>query len=161
MDQDHNYLSQLGWRAWIGKAPTVSYLMQKVSIPSITLPPAGQPNPLVVIPEVGDHIQFDYLSIQFKVDEDLTNYLELFNWITALGFPENSGQFAAIEKSQKDTISVHALSGKQNPRAEFIFNDAFPVYLGTLDFTSTLNTVDYVECNAIFAYTYFNVVKTT
>lgn len=157
--QEFNLLSSLNWRAQIDRCPNAAFLMQKVTIPSITLPPAGEPTPFTVIPQPGDHIQFDYLSLQFKVDEDLTNYLEIFNWITALGFPENFVQYAKVQNNLKSPVRVTSLSGKKNPRVEFIFNDAFPVYLGSLDFTYTDNDVQYVPCNVILAYTNFNVAR--
>ena len=54
------------------------------------------PTPLINIPLPGEHMKFDDLEIIFKVDDDLTNYIELFNWFIALGKPDSYSQYADI-----------------------------------------------------------------
>ena len=54
------------------------------------------PTPLINIPLPGEHMKFDELEIVFKVDDDLTNWLELFNWIIALGKPDSFNEYAQI-----------------------------------------------------------------
>ena len=44
----------------------------------------------------GDHPEFGTLQITFKVDEDLANYLEIWNWLIKLGFPESFEQYAQL-----------------------------------------------------------------
>ena len=46
----------------------------------------------------GDKIQFGDLTIRFLVDEDLSNFMEIQNWIRGLGFPEKLSQFSDLEK---------------------------------------------------------------
>ena len=43
---------------------------------------------------MGDTFTYDNLSISFIVDENLENYIELHEWLTAIGFPKNRNQFS-------------------------------------------------------------------
>ena len=89
-----NFLSPLNFKFQIKKAPHVNFFIQKVNIPSISIETNPSPNnPFVKTPIPGEHISYSDLSISFKVDEDLTNYMELHNWIKALGKPQNFEQF--------------------------------------------------------------------
>ena len=45
------------------------------------------------IPTPGDKIEFGDLSLRFLVDEDLSNYMEIQNWIRGLGYPEEVQEF--------------------------------------------------------------------
>ena len=44
-------------------------------------------------------IDFGDLNIRFLVDEDLTNFMEIQNWIRGLGFPESIQEFRDLETS--------------------------------------------------------------
>ena len=71
-----NFLSPISFKFMIKKAPHVNFFIQQVTVPRISLPSVETPNPFVSLPKPGDHIDFDTLSIKFKVDEDLQNYLK-------------------------------------------------------------------------------------
>ena len=40
----------------------------------------------------GDKLQYGDLVIQFLVDEDMKNYLEIYKWLMALGYPDTVNQ---------------------------------------------------------------------
>src|SRR5690606_103637 len=52
---NNNFLSPLGFHFSVRKLPNVNFFVQRVRIPSISLPPADTPNPFVKIPYSGDH----------------------------------------------------------------------------------------------------------
>ena len=90
---NRNYLSPVGYRFTLKRAPNVEFFVQRVRIPGLTLPVVERPTPFVKIPEPGDHLEFDTLSVTFKINEDLDNYLEIFDWMIALGKPEKFEQY--------------------------------------------------------------------
>ena len=161
---NRNFLSPLNFKFQIKKAPHVNFFVQKVNIPEIKLLNTIQPNPFVEIPIPGDHINYGVLNISFKVDEDLKNYLEIHNWIKSMGKPQNYEQYRTIARKPAGTgegiysdITLMALSSTKMPNYEIVFADAFPVSLSSLGFNTIDSDVNYVEAEASFKYTYYDI----
>jgi hypothetical protein len=159
-----NFLSPLNFKFQIKKTPHVNFFAQKVNFPSISLPDVEFPNPMIKIPYWGDHLDYGELRVSFMVDEDLTNYMEIHNWIRALGKPEAFDDYAKLQSIPTYTgdglvsdISLTILNSGKMPNYEVIFRDAFPVSLGDLQFDSTLSDVDYLEMDATFKYTLYEI----
>lgn len=164
--QNQNFLSPLNFAFHIKRAPGITWGCQEVTIPGMQLNSPAEPNPFVKIPQPGDQLTFDDLQMTFRVDEDLVNYLEIFNWMTALGFPENFDQYAALAKKPKiqndgirSELVLHLLKSNRLVNYEIQFHDAFPVSLSDMILTTKDTEVSYVECTAIFRYSYFELVK--
>lgn len=165
--QNHNYLSPHNFTFTIKKAPHVNFFIQKVNIPSVDLPAVNTPNPFVRIPVPGEHITYGNLNINFKVDEDLQNYMELYNWIVALGKPKDFYEYKVIEEQPKysgngiySDISVMILSNIKNPNWEVVYKDAFPISLSEINFDTTIESdISYITATASFRYTLFDIQK--
>ena len=84
-----NLLSPTGFRFLLNRTPGVNYFTYSVPIPTLTLGEIDTENPNVRLPFPGDKLRFEPLSIRFRVDEDLQNYLEIHNWLLSLGYPED------------------------------------------------------------------------
>ena len=102
--QNRNYLAPTGFQFNVSRAPKVTYFGNQVNIPSLTLGIANQPSYLKDIPRPGEKIDFEDLTLTFLVDEDLTNYMEIQNWIRGIGFPESLDQIYDFQ--QDDTLTV-------------------------------------------------------
>ena len=95
-----NFLSPLGYKFTIKKMPTVNFFAQAVAIPSVTVGELPIPTPFSTkIQLPGDLVTFGDLVVTFRVDEDMANYLEVFNWIKSItridGFESANGQATA------------------------------------------------------------------
>ena len=163
--QNRDFLSPLNFKLLIKKCPGVEFFSQKLKVPSITLGVADYPNPFVNIPLPGDHLIFTPFEIEFKVDEDLKNYLEIWNWMIGLGFPHDFGQYKALADKPiisgegiYSDLSVISLEGAHNPNIEAVFIDAYPVFLSEVEYLST-GDVMYVTAQATFRYTLFTLGK--
>ena len=95
-----------------------------------------------------------------------SNYLEIHNWIKALGKPKDFEQYKILEETKSWTgdgiysdISVMVLSSTKMANYEIVFVDAFPTRLGDVVFDSTDNDVTYVTCDADFKYTLYEIEK--
>jgi len=159
-----NFLSPLNFKFSIKRAPHINFFIQKVSIPSLALPSYESPNPFVKIPEPGEHINYGDLEITFRVDENLKNYLEIHNWIRALGKPKDFSEYKALSQnatftgdSIRSDISLMILSSAKNANYEIVFVDAYPYELSRLSFDTTDQTVDYIEASASFKYVLFEI----
>lgn len=163
---NRNFLSPLNFKFSIKKAPHVNFFIQKVNVPEIILKPPVSPNPFVNIPYPGDHIDYSTLEITFKVDEDLQNYLEIHEWIKALGKPKDFDEYKTIEEKKSWTgdgiysdISVMILSSTKMANFEVVYVDAHPVGLSGIVFNTTDPDVNYIEASATFKYTYYDISK--
>ena len=70
-----NFLSPLGYRFSIRKLPHVNYFVQTANIPNVQLGVAELPGPFVNHPIAGDHLVYSEFELNFKIDEDMQNYM--------------------------------------------------------------------------------------
>ena len=183
-----DYLSPTQFKFNIHQLPKVEFFCTAANVPAINLGEAIFPTPYKQIPVMGDTLTYDNLSISFIVDENLENYIELHEWLTAIGFPKDREQFTTFRSSTADSpvltqgisddrglttgtaqLSTSArgmfgdailtiLTNKNNPVVEVRFQDLFPVALGALDFTQTATDVEYISVTADFSYKIYDIV---
>ena len=183
-----DYLSPTQFKFNIHQLPKVEFFCTAANVPAINLGEAIFPTPYKQIPVMGDTLTYDNLSISFIVDENLENYIELHEWLTAIGFPKDREQFTTFRSSTADSpvltqgisddrglttgtaqLSTSArgmfgdailtiLTNKNNPVVEVRFQDLFPVALGALDFTQTATDVEYITVTADFSYKIYDIV---
>ena len=183
-----DYLSPTQFKFNIHQLPKVEFFCTAANVPAINLGEAIFPTPYKQIPVMGDTLTYDNLSISFIVDENLENYIELHEWLTAIGFPKDREQFTTFRSSTADLpvitqgvsddrglttgssqLSTSArgmfgdailtiLTNKNNPVVEVRFQDLFPVALGALDFTQVATDVEYISVTADFSYKIYEIV---
>ncbi len=154
-----NFLSPLNFDFQVKKLPGVNFFAQKVNIPGITLPSPPIVNPNANIPTTGDHITFDELVVTFKLDENLQNWFEIWNWIRGMGFPTDSSEYEYLESKPiysgeglYSDIAVLISDSAKNPKFECTFLGAFPIALSSFEMDSTATDVNFVTCQATFIY---------
>lgn len=147
-DHPRNFFSPVEFRFVSTQTPNVTYLVQRVSVPSIMVGTATTPTPFVTNPEPGN-MTYGELSIDFKLDENLKAYDEVADWMEAIGHPDNlDPQYQDI----KQDLRLIALSSAGNPLREFSFTKAYPTSLSGLNFDTTLTDIPYLTCTATFRF---------
>ena len=175
------FLSPLGFDFRIRKLPNVNYFVQSINLPGVQLGEAVLPTPFIAIPIPGDHMTFGELTVTFRVDENMENYIEVFNWLQYLGFPESFNQ----SKELYDQAGLTGLSGPQdvqrtgralgegptsdctltvlnsasNPNISIDFQDAFPTSISDLQFDTRMADVEFLEATANFRFRQFKIFK--
>ena len=171
--ENRNYLSPVGFRFNLKRSPGVAFMCNQANIPDLTLGVTEQPNYLRQIPTPGDMLDFGDLNIRFLVDEDLTNFMELQNWLRGLGYPESVQEFRDLEQdgviprrdfvqSGQDIYSdgtLQILSSNMVAKFNVNFKDLFPVSLTTLTFDATDTDIEYFTADANFKYTSYNLTN--
>jgi len=155
-----NILGNNNFHFEIFELPTVSMFAQEFSLPGITLGRAPVPTSAVDYNVPGEKIEYEDLVITFLVDEFLKNYIEIFNWMTYLGFPEDTSQFRKLITGQtqyreKSDIILTVTTNKFNPHHEVHFIDCFPTDLSPVDFTNTDTTITPIQATVTFDYSYY------
>ena len=168
--ENRNFLSPLGFKFTLNRAPKVAFFGNSANIPSMTLGVAVQTNYLKDIDTPGDKIVFEDFSLRFLVDENLENYMEIYNWIRGLGYPESLQEiydfqtsnpvFEQPDKSQMNLYSdgtLQVLTSKENPNFKINFKDLWPYSLSTLQFDATSEDIQYFTADVVFKYTIYNI----
>ena len=162
--KNRNFLSPAGFKFVLTKAPKVDFFSKSVSIPNLTLGAAIQSNYLRDIPVPGDKLQYGDLDIEFFIDENLENYLQIERWMRALGYPESLAEAVDLNPENTDLLgaarsdaSLLVYSSSFNPIARITFKDMFPVSLTPVPFTADATDINYIVATATFKYTIFNV----
>ena len=88
-----NPLSPNGFMFTIAKLPELSFFCQEINLPGITLGEPAMFNPFAQVPIPGETLTYDSLNVKFLVDENMDNYVAIYNWIVALGFPTSYDQY--------------------------------------------------------------------
>ena len=167
--ENRNFLSPVGFKFSLKRAPGVAFFCNQANIPSIDLGIAEQPTWLKNIDVPGDKIQFGDLTLRFLVDEDLVNYMELQRWIRGLGYPESMDEFRKLEGeavmpgnfgNSGDQIysdgTLQILSSNLVPQFQVVFSDLFPYTLSTVTFDATDTDIEYFTADVGFKYTIYN-----
>ncbi len=149
-----NQLNVVSFATNFLRMPGVNYFCQRVNIPGISLANTIQSTPFANIPIEGDVLEFEDLSLAFVVDEDMQNYLELYNWLHALGFPERYAQYDnQAGKDIKSDVNIIIHTNKSNPNYSIVFKDVFPISLGVLNFDTNNTDLEPIIVDATFKYT--------
>jgi hypothetical protein len=101
--------------------------------------------------------------MQFLVDENLENYLEIHNWMRALGVPydfEERREFekATSIKNERNIFSdgtLQVLTNNLTSNFHVVFINMFPVSLSTLEFDATIGDNNYMTARVSFKYAYY------
>lgn len=145
-----NFLSPINFQFTLHRAPGITYTVQQINLPGIDLPQADRPTPFVNIPTPGDHLVYEPLQMTFRVNEDMGNWFEIYNWMTALGAPRNFNEYSSANSEPDGTLLV--LNSNSRATTEIAFYNMFPVDLGPIDFNASLPDVEYATCSAAFVY---------
>lgn len=170
--QNRNFLYPTQFKFTLSRAPKVAFFSNTSNIPSMTLGIAKQPTYLKDIPQPGDKIQFEDFSLRFLVDEDFENYMEIYNWIQGLGYPETLQQIYKLqEQDQKIGTRINSamniysdgtliiLTSNLRTNFQVRFYDLFPYDLTTLLFDATVTDANPFTAEVKFKYTYYEVTN--
>ena len=161
---NRNFLSASGFKFTLAKYPKVDFFSNTSRIPEINLATAIQPSYLKDIDVPGEKLTYGDLSLRFLVDENMENYMAVYEWLTGLGFPETGTQYrdlttdATGARDPKEAFSdgtLRILNSNFKDVAKVKFKDLFPVSLSYLEFDATVTDVQYFTAEVTFKYTIY------
>ncbi|RPH05661.1 MAG: hypothetical protein CBC06_004380 [bacterium TMED46] len=176
-----DYAGGTTWRLNIERIPLVTFFLTSCQIPGVNLGQAMVPTPLLDQQMPGDKLTFEPLNITFMVDEELTNYKELWNWIVGIGFPQQHPQYtevlgtsnrptsysrsedagSRISKTPTDAAlysdaTLIVYNSKNLPKLQIKFKDLYPTSLSALEYSNADTDVDYLSGIVTLNYLYYN-----
>lgn len=173
--ENKNFLSPIGFKFNLSRAPKVDFFSNIANIPSLELGTAVQQTYLRDIPIPGDKIQFQDFNLKFIIDENFENYLEVHNWIRSLGYPRDLGEYSRLIEGRKKTGTISSsentnifsdgtlfvLNSNFNPTIQVRFQDLYPYMLSTLEFNATESDYSYFTADVSFKYTMFDLYSSS
>jgi hypothetical protein len=146
----------------------VNFFVTDVKLPSISLGFVEVPSPFKIIEIAGNKLDYGDFELTFRLDEDLESYFEIYNWLTAIGFPEDFKQFAKLKNSSNAYGSLHTqysdgtltiLTGEMIPNYEVNFVNMYPTTISDINFTVTDTDVNYITATVTFKYQIYRINK--
>ena len=166
---NRNFLSPIGFLFILDKARKVSFVCQKAEIPTVELGQVEIPTRGMVPIPVEGNMRYSEFSIEFIVDEDLRNYMQIHNWMRALGTPQEFKERRVWLDKYADSPSedprfsdatLQVLNNNNIANFDVVFKDMFPVSLSSLPFDVTGGDNDYFTSTATFRYTLYEIRNT-
>tara|TARA_Y100000593_G_C4221500_1_gene292114 strand:- start:280 stop:894 length:615 start_codon:yes stop_codon:yes gene_type:complete len=142
----------------IKRCPNVTYFCQSVNLPGINITPIPQPTRFVSIPHAPGIPEFDDLVINFIVDENLTNWLEMYNWMKTTVTTKDHKDYDSAPEHYTDA-SLTILNSAMKPKIRVEFFNCLPTNLSALEFDSTTTNPDALIANATFKFTTYEITK--
>jgi len=162
IDQSNPALFKLSFN----KFPNVEFWSYSVNLPGVTIGEVIQPTPILDLKLPGDKLTYDPLVLNFIVQENLANYIELYNWLFAIGHPMDLGQYrtkvrenpSLSEKQNKySDAQLIILSTKFNPIVKVTFIDTWPLSLSPLTYDSSISDVTPITTDVTLNYSYYKI----
>lgn len=150
------------------RAPSLQFFTQSVNFPGLSMNDVPRATPFVDLYEPGEKVNYDTLNITFLVDELLTSWFEVHDWIRALTFPTDFREYQKLGQLSPDTnqnfpqfsdCSITILNSAQKPTFRIKFVDCFPIALSTLIFSTTDDPNNILTADATFRFAYFDIAK--
>ena len=168
--QNRNFLSGVGFKFNLTKFPKVDFFSNSARIPELNLELTTQASYLKNIDVPGERLTYGDFTLRFLVDENMENYQSIYDWLTGLGFPETTKEFADLIKDSdgqtdpKEAFcdgTLRILNSNYREVAKVKFKDLFPISLSSLDFDATNTDVQFFTAEATFKYTIYDLVSST
>jgi len=136
--------------------PGVEYHCTSVSFPGINVGSPKQSNPMLRIPQAGDHLEFDPLTITFNVDENLKNYFELYERLIKVAPIDKLSTFENLaDGSVIGDAKITILSNNKQPIKVIDFIGLIPTNLSGLEFTTQNEEDQPLTATATFEFVSF------
>ena len=114
------------------------------------------------IPLTGAKLTYNELSANLILDENLSSYDEMYNWMRRLLTQE---EIPAIKRNFRtkvvptySDIVVSILSSHNNKTKQIKYIDCIPIALGDITFESTATGTEFVTFAISFRFSYFDLI---
>lgn len=159
-----NLLQTTGFKILINRQnyPNLEFFAQSVIHPGVQIPPVELPAfSIRSIPLAGDKLNYDELTVDILLDENIESYKEMYSWLLRMS---QDGQVNATEVAPEDRIPTYAditvslLTSNNNENVKFKYKDCLPTSVGQISLSSSTGDVGYLVFTASFRFTSFDIL---
>ena len=158
-----NYLQPTGFKLGINRKyfPNIEYFAQSVQHPDMQISAIEVPYKRIgSIPLTGDKLVFGEMTAMIIMDENLSAYTEMHNWLTSfVEAPDVKASEAAngVKGPSSANITLSILTSHNNVAKKIIYRDAVPTLLGDIAFEAAAGDVQYMTFPISFRFSYFDI----
>lgn len=155
--QTNNYLANNRFQFFLKRCPNLTYFCQRANIPSISFGTSLQSTPTIgPLKRPGTSYLLEDISLGFLIDENMKNWLEIFNWMKSIGIYNTSTE-PLKEKDKTSDAFMIITNSAYIPIVGINFYNVFPTQLSGIDFDSSLTDTDPIIANVILSYTHYEI----
>lgn len=168
--QNQNFLHPNKFHLTFKRIPNLQFFCQAVTVPGISMGEIPVPTPFVEKYSPGEKAIYDIMNVTFAIDETMSSWIEIHDWIRGMTFPEKFEEYQNLSRQNKwadkpqpqfSDATLTVFSSSFTPLLRFNFVDAFPTSVSSI-VLSTQDTPDNVlTADVSFRYTYYNIEKLT
>lgn len=160
-----NLLGDKGSRMVLTRIPDLVYYTQIIRVPSLRIGTTQQWSPMDQMPWPGDTLYRDDFTVRFKVNEDMTNYMAIWDWMVRSVAPDSPNQYKSLiagARSQRASdlfsdVTVVIPNSAYGANVELRLQDAFPVSLDGFEFQTVGEEINFVDASVTFRFRHFTV----
>ena len=155
------------------RLPGLTFFCQTVNIPGVSLSEVPRNTPFIDLYVPGEKIIYDTLNATMLINEDMSDWIIIHDWIRAMTFPREFEEYAKMDGMFKDSVlrkgtkvppqysdaSLTVYTNKNNPNLRISFKDCFPTSLGGIQFSSMDSAETIQTTDVLFRYSYYNIEK--
>lgn len=134
------------------RAKNSSFYCTKTTIPSISATPPEIGRPKYSSPELSDVLIFENLECDILLNEDFQSYSEIREWMEDAIQKEQKNSY-----SYKEDIEIITYSAFNNMSRRFVYYNAFPVSISSIELSSTNDPLEAKSFTATFKYSHYNI----
>ena len=150
--ENTNFLQPTKYVLTFPEVPDMIYFCQKANIPGVSLGQALQETPNLDLFHSGTKISYNTFDVTFLVNEDLSAWTTIYNWMKDLSSVEAS--YAKRKEGKKQAV-LTVMSNQNNPKLRVKLMDLFPLSLSDLEFDTTLSAEEHITATVSFRYDWF------
>jgi hypothetical protein len=154
-----NYLNPSFFRFYLQRVPGVTYFCQAVNLPGLSVPSISQSTFFADAKQVGAKPSYEDLTVRFIVDEDLSNWREIHDWIKSFANSDNFNDFITPEKDHFSDATLSLTTSGMNSNVEVQFKNCFPTSISSLDFDSAITDLESMTAEVTFSYDTYKITK--
>ena len=160
LTSNKNYLQPTGFRVIISRQdyPNLEYFAQGVSHPGSTVPPLELGTPRITsIPLAGDKITYGSLNADIILDENMTSYKEMQDWLeNTINLNQSSNTAESFNPYRDITVSI--LTSHNNANVQIRYKDCIPTNISAIQLTANTSTVQFLTFNVEFRFSSFELI---
>ena len=149
-----NSLFNVKFKFDIARLPKVNFWTQSCILPSLTLENLIMPGMRRDVPLPGHKVEFESLVVNFIVDDNLENYISVYEWFNKIATSNNVSEMVS-------NCSLHFLDGNNAVTRTMDIVGAYPIVLSELSLNSDDTDIIPVTCSLTLNYQYFKIVNGT
>lgn len=151
-----NFLQETKFSVTITNLPFATYFCQELKIPGVSTSEIPIENPFSRVYRAGDHLEYDYFTMSFLVDEDLVTWEETYNWLKGITFPHDFEEYRKQKAAgiyHDAIVTLHTNTNLDNVR--FKFTNCAPVALSEMRLTYAGDAKQRIICELTLRYDTF------